>query len=245
MSVERFVNTEKLYHYTKYQSALMIILTNSMRFGKLVDMNDYIESNKIIGCKDGGNGLIENSNTLNSIQHYLSSIGQISLTNGHKKYGFDIEPMWSHYAEKGKGICFVFDRRKLLEKAKEMRCWCRLVAYKKHISQCYVTEINSVEEVVPYFSTHRKSVFFEKSKDWKYEQEYRILCTNPRYLALQLDDCIVGVILHCSSLSLEEIEERKKIFSKLEIPVYEYNDKIFGGGEKTLKYDNTTIYSLK
>lgn len=245
MSVERFVKAEKLYHYTKYQSALMIILTNSLRLGKLVDMNDYIESNKIIGCKDGGKGLAENSNTLNTIQHYLSSLGQISLTNGHKKHGYDIETMWSHYAEKGKGVCLVFDRRKLLKKAKEMRCWCRLVTYKKHISQWYVTNIKSYDEVIPYFSKNRKSVFFEKSKDWKYEQEYRILCTNPRYLALQLDDCIVGVILHCSSLSLEEIEERKKIFSKLKIPVYEYNDKIFGGGEKKLEYEKTIIYTLK
>ena len=48
MSVkEKFEKTEKLYHFTSFDTALKIIESNRLRFGRLNNMNDIHENDKI------------------------------------------------------------------------------------------------------------------------------------------------------------------------------------------------------
>lgn len=243
MNIAIFRATPKVYHYTKFENALRIILSNKLKFGKLSGMNDYIESKKIIGINYNHKSQ-QTKSILTAIDEYLSGIGQISLTNGRGKHGYDIEPMWSHYADNGRGACIILNRNKLMNIAKKHNCWKRLVSYRKRLSHWYVTNIKSEGEIESFFSQHRKSIFFEKSTDWKYEQEYRIICTNSKMESISLDDCIMGVVLFGSAMSSIEYNEKKNILEKLKVPVYTYTDTIFGGGEKKLEFREETVYTL-
>lgn len=243
MNIAIFKATPKVYHYTKFENALRIILSNKLKFGKLSGMNDYIESKKIIGI-NYNHKLQQTKSILTAIDEYLSGIGQISLTNGRGKHGYDIEPMWSHYADNGKGACIILNRNTLMNIAKKHNCWKRLVSYRKRLSHWYVTPIKSEGEIESFFSQHRKSIFFEKSTDWKYEQEYRIICTNSKMESISLDDCIMGVVLFASAMSSTEYNEKKKILEKLRVPVCTYTDTIFGGGEKKLEFREEIVYTL-
>ena len=40
---------------------------------------------------------------------------QVSLTRDFCRMGFDIPAMWGHYGDKGKGVCVIFDKKKLLD----------------------------------------------------------------------------------------------------------------------------------
>ena len=45
---EKFEKTEKLYHFTSFDTALKIIESNRLRFGRLNNMNDIHENDKIL-----------------------------------------------------------------------------------------------------------------------------------------------------------------------------------------------------
>ena len=45
---ERFVDMNRLYHFTNFSSACKIIKSKKLRFGKMFRMNDLIESNRIV-----------------------------------------------------------------------------------------------------------------------------------------------------------------------------------------------------
>lgn len=45
---ERFAEMNRLYHFTSFGAACEIIESKRMRFGKLSQMNDLVESNKMV-----------------------------------------------------------------------------------------------------------------------------------------------------------------------------------------------------
>ena len=172
MTPQQFRGTKKLYHYTSFNSAIKIILSNKLKFGRLGDMNDVNEAYKHISYECWSD--IDTKD----VQLELSRYRQISLTMDSSNYqGFDISAMWGHYAEKGKGVCLVFDKRKLL-KHLSTDMYSSKVNYKRKFKG-YV-HINS-ENIEKSLERKRKCFFFTKSSDWKYEQEYRIIT--------KVDDC--------------------------------------------------------
>ena len=45
----------------------------------------------------------------------MAKYRQISLIKDNvRQQGFNIPAMWAHYAERGRGVCLVFDKKKLL-----------------------------------------------------------------------------------------------------------------------------------
>ena len=163
-SLDKFIKTSKLFHYTSFDSAKLIIDKGSLRFGSLPDMNDYIESKKVIGI-DGIHHATEDRLTLQAVDDYIRNIGQISLTIGRGCHGFEISPMWGHYAQKNKGCCLVFDKKRLLETAKNINCWSAPINYVTRVAQWYITDICVKEDIEPYFDQHKEEVFFQKTKE--------------------------------------------------------------------------------
>lgn len=106
MTPEEFNKTEKLYHYTTFESGLKIIASKKLLFGKLKDMNDINESYRGIFYEEG---ISEDD-----VKKELSKYRQCSLTMDSPCSGYYIPAMWGHYAEKGNGICLVFDKKKIL-----------------------------------------------------------------------------------------------------------------------------------
>jgi len=190
-----FKNLEKLYHFTKYETALAILRSGALRFGRLDKMNDIHESCKLIYLQEKR---FENSMDckktgllLDYAMAEYSLYRQISLTMDKKKgkggfkHGFDLHQMWGHYGEKGDGVCLVFDKEKML-KIFENQCKADIIkhqeiAYQDEICSDIDVEANNLEEVKQYISTHLESIYFCKRKEWEHEQEYRLIkrCSNP------------------------------------------------------------------
>lgn len=100
-----FNEIEKLYHYTSLDSALKILLTESLLFSKLERMNDINESHRSLFFSFDSNE--------EDLKKQIESCSQISLTQDSQRLGFNIPAMWGHYASKGYGVCLAFDKSKI------------------------------------------------------------------------------------------------------------------------------------
>lgn len=209
MTPEEFQKLDKLYHYTKFDTAIRIILSEHLKFGRLGDMNDVNEAYKHISYDHQGNIKTED------VQKELKLYRQISLTMDSSNYqGFDISAMWGHYAEKGKGVCLVFDKRKLL-KYISPEMYSRKVNYKRKFKGN--VRINS-DNIAKSLERRRKEFFFTKSSDWKYEQEFRVItkvenCSDDLYLDFK--DSLIAIILQYSDGCKNYVPVNDKVFSSL------------------------------
>ena len=137
MTPREFQEIEKLYHYTKFDNAIRIILSKRLKFGKLGDMNDVNEAYRRISYAYRSNVKIGN------VQNELKRYRQISLTMDSSNYqGFDISAMWGHYAEKGKGVCLVFDKRKLLKHLSKDMYSCKVNYRRKFKGYVHINSNN-------------------------------------------------------------------------------------------------------
>lgn len=116
---ETFKQTEKLYHFTTFDTALKIIESNRLRFGRLSNMNDIHEADKIMFIDANGQAINKfPSEVLDALHDEVYKYRQISLTADDRaddKEGFDLHQMWGLYADKGEGVCLVFDRKELVK----------------------------------------------------------------------------------------------------------------------------------
>ena len=100
MTPTEFQKINKLYHYTKFENAKSIIQTNSLKFGRLNDMNDVYEAYKHISDRNINTdvGIKQIRNILMSYMQ-LSPLGfgegveetklkNISVSNKNKNYFF-------------------------------------------------------------------------------------------------------------------------------------------------------------
>lgn len=180
-----------VFHFTRFDSALRILATKSLKFGRLENMNDIAEVKRDIY------GMIP----ADTINKELSKYQSISLTLDKPSHrGFYIDPLWGHYAQEGNGVCLVFDIDKLSQKVIEQfgkGATIAKIRYSSKHSNAVFTKGDSQREMEKYIKHNLKSVFFTKSLDWKYEQELRILIkvddAHDKYL--YWDDALITVIL--------------------------------------------------
>lgn len=213
MTPVEFQQIDKLYHYTKLNCAIQIILSNSLKFGRLGDMNDTNEAYKRISYEYWSN--IQTKDVQSELQQYR----QISLTIDSSTYqGFDISAMWGHYAEKGKGVCLIFDKHKLL-KCLSTDMYSRKVNYKRKFKG-YV-HINS-DDIGKSLEKKRKEFFFTKSSDWKYEQEFRIITkidSGSDDLFLDFKDSLIAVVLQYADGCDNYMPINDTVFSSLNFKI--------------------------
>ena len=179
-----------LFHYTNFESALKILATHSLKFGNFEDMNDIAEANREVF------GMVADD----IIYRALSIYHSISLTlDNSSRRGFSIDPLWGHYAQKGNGVCLVFDKNNL---------YCNLtnqfgnnaiiapIKYQSDYTGTIFTDGNSEEEIRKYISNHIEDIFYTKSIDWEYEHELRILVKEDMGDIFYFgDDSLITVIL--------------------------------------------------
>ena len=89
--------------------------------------------------------------------------------------------MWYHYGDKRKGVCieFDFDKLKLPSKSIHGQVKYKYLLKNNLILPKRAATSNDVEK---YVEKNIKRIFFEKTKDWKCENEYRIVCQGQEYL---------------------------------------------------------------
>jgi hypothetical protein len=127
----------------------------------------------------------------------------------HLGRGYTNYPLWWHYAEEHKGICFAFHKTKLIESMNEknvahcfdsdvsydLKSRRRLPAFNLKLSgvdkECMLTHI------LQHISDYKDVFFFSKDSTWKTENEYRlvVICNDDNQFEINLYDSMAGVIL--------------------------------------------------
>ena len=88
MMKEEFMNMKKLYHYTKFDTAIKILESHSLRFGRLHNMNDIHENDKLSYVDLIGTSINSfPSDVLDGIDCEMAKYRQISLTVDDDKMG--------------------------------------------------------------------------------------------------------------------------------------------------------------
>ena len=141
---------------------------------------------------------------------------QISLTaddNEGDKDGFDLHQMWGLYADKGEGVCLIFDKKEL-EKGFGSATLHDRVSYDKTVDSYYISLSNTADKVSVEIREHANEIFFHKRREWEHEQEYRLLRRCPlatREEYLFLGHALKFVILSSRLHNLDEVLYFKKI----------------------------------
>lgn len=215
-------NSEKyLYHYTDFETAIKIICSNNLLFSSITKTNDTTESKLKIDFEYKDTYEIDiYKNMVSEITKYFNENFEIVqllcfsmdlkiAEKDRKKYvaaldaknkfydvsgrGFALPRMWAQYAKKNEGVCFIFNKDKLIQQVKKRIAFskCKKVTYnsfsKKHlisvermealynkislVSNGTLTLLDMIQKDKDFLDYN----FFEKLDDWKNENEYRII----------------------------------------------------------------------
>ena len=125
------------------------------------------------------------------------------------------------YADKGEGVCLVFDKKEL-EKGFDPAVLHDRVSYDKAVDSYYISLSNTTDKVSVEIREHANEIFFHKRREWEHEQEYRLLrrcslATREEYLFL--GHALKFVILSSRLRNLDEelyFNKEKNIKDKIE-----------------------------
>lgn len=183
-------NGKYLYHYTNLNSCIKILMSNSLLFGKISELNDINELQHPLYFDDWG--------VSNTAHEEINRYQQISLTQDGDRRGFDIPAMWGHYSDRGNGVCIIFDKEKLLN-GLPPDIYKGPVSYVKDFAPDILFQSKS-GNIIPFSREEIQEYFFKKSNDWAYEQEFRILIRkvskDNNRCKLELEDAVVGIVIH-------------------------------------------------
>lgn len=177
---QRFEEMTRLYHFTSFKAACSIIKSGKLKFGKMYKMNDLIESNRM-GFGRALQGYLSADESRdykdmlaeNEIHKYQQISFSQDLESKECSYlGFDLHTMWGLYADKGYGVCLVFDKEKLILQDGD---YANNVSYHDLVTQDYETHNRSRAGIKTEIWRRREEIFFTKRKEWEHEQEYRII----------------------------------------------------------------------
>lgn len=187
---EEFKLTKKLYHFTKFESAIKIITSRQLWFSNLRRMNDGHENSKIIF----GNGIVK----IREIEKEIYKYQQISLTQDTRCYkGFELMQMWGLYADNCRGVCLVFDKDSLIKECTKNGITYSEVRYDYSLSSDFASNAMNVECIPSEIEKNLNTLFYHKSRVWEHEQEFRLIkrCNNDNQLKLNIHDSLKFVIL--------------------------------------------------
>lgn len=234
---EEFKSINKLYHFTKFDTAIKILGSNNLKFGRLHDMNDIHENDKLSYVNLQGDTIQSfQSEILEVIDVEMAKFRQISFTiddQETKKFGFDLHQMWGLYADKGQGVCLVFDKDILCSKLDSI-VWHDKVSYDKTVESFYIANQNDCQIIRHYMKNQVGKLFFYKRKEWEHEQEYRLLkyCPNlKREEYLDYGDALKFIILNSVIESVDGVKF-KEMVEKLseyapQAPILVYGNGLF------------------
>ena len=206
-----------------------------LRFGKVVSSNDPVEIKHIDFFYHGESEIrddIENDliNYLNSILHLIAfSEGEIEMNEELIQEGilheykerpaFYLPRMWAAYGDNHEGICFVFDKNKLIAIAEKRlkrnyNFAHNVITYSDFVcgndlinmlstygvEEEYVRN-NGIYSSIQKYLNDNISNYFLKDNDWENEDEYRFLCWNKinnhsiQKIEIEIKDALIGIVL--------------------------------------------------
>ena len=202
VDLEYPINGSKyLFHYTSYLSALGILLSQQMRLGSLANMNDPLEfqdhSNEgliFVGnspeeecdlkIKNYEKAVIEKQNSVRLASFSMDFFsGNHTDCDNNLSKGWARSRMWAQYADNHKGVCLVFEKKNLVESFRKgltgdlCKTYCRSVHYTNNLEQLKNALWRSCKSLL---SNDKIGFLFQKSKDFRDEQEFRLLLINKK-----------------------------------------------------------------
>lgn len=212
MFVDEFKKYNPLYHFTNFESAVKILASKKLRYGKMDKLNDPNESFRQIYYM-ADNVSPESYEMIDAIRKELEHYQQISFScDSVLLRGFNLLNMWGNYADKGNGVCLVFDQDELTKGLQE-KCFGNIEYINNYDPSISFIE-NSLDDVVDYVSNNIKSIFFKKSMEWQYEQEFRIVqrfdSIGDNYL--DLNKCWDNVLKCVIFINANDVKNEETIF---------------------------------
>ena len=244
---EDFNSDRFLYHYTNFSKALKILCGKQLKFSKLNLMNDTMEAKPKIFFDDQ----TDSSAFKNIVQYFrhtnsqylqllcMSQDSKEKLTTDKKHVyysdysgrGFALPRMWAQYADNNNGVCFIFDKSKLVSKIKDTldvglifdgdvryisnfeQIDLNLMGVVDHVKKASggTTLFRNIKEI-DFLKRHKNFVdynYFRKLKDWEHEQEYRFLAYGDEdYYIHDISEVIVGIVVGeaIDNINLKTIE---------------------------------------
>ena len=175
--------------------AISILATNRLFMGRLSGMNDINESYRPMAAyvDAGGHSTAKTHFLLRAAERQLHAYRQTSLSLDGKFPGFAIPAMWGHYADKGTGVCIVFDKATLVRKLESIRGY-----YFDRVKYIRDFDPNITISGAPakYFRENIRDIFFNKGDCWEYEQEFRIIrCADDEPANIDISGCVMAIVM--------------------------------------------------
>lgn len=121
--------------------------------------------------------------------------------------------MWGHYADKGYGVCLAFDKKQLLGQLKGSNISHDKIQYSANYDNSIIVEV----DVSKCFKRKIDELFFQKSEDWSYEQEYRIIKVIKKNEedSINISRSLIAIIMYNSN----SVKECDSVFGSLEYSI--------------------------
>lgn len=200
---------KRLYHYTSFDHFLEIFKSQQLKFGQFINMNDIMEANRRMVCDTP-----KQIPLLFAMRDILASYKQICFTMDYDSLikGCMSNSMWYHYGDKRNGVCIEFDADKL-PLTSDFLCGEVDYHYLLDAKLSLPKEALSVVDVETFINKHKHQIFFTKTKEWQYENEYRIVCQNENNLdvseaitAIYFTDCDNALVMAAEKIVGDSIQ---------------------------------------
>jgi len=203
-----------LFHYTNFKTGLECILNKlELKFGLMKNLDDPFETNdKFFKLNDKSN--IFKDKEFNKLIKNYTKIACFSIDTKQKKNlipllnkGYLRSRMWSHYADRHKGFCFILDKEKLLRTINEKFNKNDFLILNNNVkySDSYKKSTFTKNNLTDFFpkniiKKYKNELFFSKISDFNNENEFRICIIDFKLndqndLLINIRDSILGVII--------------------------------------------------
>lgn len=227
LTSKQVTQTNLLFHYTSLVKGLSIASGNSLRFSSITNMNDPLEyidpSSKFNGVEITDLDRVAYEIELaqkkrRATLHTISLTQEIDWNTPEENVryqnkrdnlfdkGWARTRMWAQYADKGKGVCLVFDKEKLLKCAESQYNGVIKTGSVNYTNDFYKIKNDFEIELTSekrdfsnyYLQDDKINYLFTKNEDFRDEQEFRILLNKENNtkepFEISLEDSLLGII---------------------------------------------------
>lgn len=209
-----FERTEKLYHFTNFESACKILASKTLLLSPLANLNDVNESFRTIYSKSEGEFF--------SWYEIGKKYRQLSLSEDDGgSPGFLNLPMWGYYGDKGRGVCIVLDKHRFIEELGKFKdkLWHGKIDYvERYDNDLKISNENDI-------SANYDGIFFKKDRGWRHECEYRVVGYDKDLQKISIRNSLRWIILYYTGEDPIQDQANYKALAKL-----------LGSEEKVLVY---------
>ena len=208
---------EYLFHYTRAENYRKILDGQTLLFNNINKTNDPYENKKFdffdlteIRREEETdeqqrwffNQLKRTKNRIIKTLSFSQGVHNFEALNEKNRPGYFLPRMWAQYGDNSKGVCFVFDKEKLLRKLKtkleeKYYFFDDSIEYRDITEEIYSSLLEKIikkrrkaifghknadrqELMIKNITENIHDYYFVKDTDWNGENEYRIIIINKK-----------------------------------------------------------------